>query len=178
MTSYDPTMAPPRTFRQAALFVAFHGVFFSIGIFVVLFPLWFLLWEQWRANNVFLESEGVVLEKRIHPTGESGLIPQVRLRYRAGEQEIESWSTLSAFMGENGRPPAEYDAIRIGEKRVLWFDPVRPDVFVLDRTYRVHWVVYPMGAVGLFFMLLAGGTIVRGLRSWRNSSASPDSARS
>lgn len=169
MTSYDPTMAPPQSFRQALVFIAFHGVFLFIGLFLVVFPLWFLLWEQWRWNNVFLETEGLVLAKRVHPTGEGGLSPQVRVRYRAGDQEMEGWSLQTPYfiLREDGRPPALYEAIQIGEKRSVWFDPSRPSHFVLERTYGLHWVAYPILAVGLFFTLYAGGTILRGLRSWK-----------
>lgn len=169
MPSYDPTLEPPRTLRHLLAFVSFHSIFLAMGAFVTAFALWFFLWPQWRMNHVFVETEGQIIGKRVL-LWESSLTPQVQVRYRAGDIERDNWclgtGTATFRLLPDGKTTAEFDAIAVGDRRPVWYDPAAPDRVVLERGYHVHWLIYPLLGVGLPLLLWSAGKIIRGVRAW------------
>ncbi|MSU77217.1 MAG: DUF3592 domain-containing protein [Gemmataceae bacterium] len=161
MSSYDPTMAPPRTIRQMLVYGAFWSFFLVIGLFIAWFGLWFLWWPQWRMNNVYVETDGVILDKRIVPT-EMELLRQVRVRYHVGDRELVNWSGRCAFP-----ELPDFETIKIGSQRSVWYDPANPNDVIVERGYAVLTVLlYPMLAVGLFFAVYAGVYLASGVTAW------------
>jgi hypothetical protein len=157
-------MESPRTLRQLLVYVSFYGVFLAIGTFVTWFTLWSFLCQQWRMNNVFVETDGTIIDKRrvlMDPT----FIQQVQVRYRADDREFESWNYAGGSWGS--REITDFNAIQVGEQRRVWFDPAKPDRVIVERGYwGTGFLFYSMLLVGLVCAGGAGHTIVRGLRAW------------
>lgn len=93
---YDPTMEFPRTLRQLLVYVSFYGVFLAMGVFITWFTLWSFWWQPWRMNNVFVETDGTIVDKR-RVLMDSSFIENVQVRYRVDDREFESWSYLGGL---------------------------------------------------------------------------------
>ncbi len=157
-------MESPRTLRQLLVYVSFYGVFLAIGIIITTFTLWSFWWQQWRMNNVFVETDGTIVDKR-RVLMDPSFVENVRVRYRVGDREFESWSYLGGTWGL--RVITDFDAIKVGEQRRVWFDPTEPDHVIVERGHRVAWFLfYPMLVVGLVCAVGAGHTIGRGIKAW------------
>src|SRR5262245_37351877 len=168
MANYDPTMEWPRTARQMLVYGSFYSVFLFIGLFCAVLPSWIFLWPQVRMNHLFIETDGVIVDKRMTPT-ELGNNRQVQVRYQADGRQLESWNlrSVESFTRHDGGPSPEFDAIRIGEARKVWYDPAEPTHVIVARGYEFHWLVFLIPAFGLVLIAFAGTTIVRGVIAWR-----------
>jgi hypothetical protein len=168
MATYDPTMEWPRTARQMLVYGSFYGVFLFIGLFCAVLPSWIVIWPQVRRNHLFIETDGVIVDKRMTPT-EWGNVRQVRVRYQVDGCQLESWNLrgVESFTRHAGEASPEFDAIRIGEARKVWYDPAEPTHVIVARGYVLHWLWFLIPAVGLVLIASAGTTIARGVIAWR-----------
>ncbi len=140
-------------------YTSFYGVFLAMGVFITWFTLWYFWWQQWRMNNVYIETTGVIVGKRVVDWEEVGPVPQVQVRYRAGDRECENWNRRCGYPYLR-----DFAAIKIGDQRPVWFDPAKPNAVIVERGYAIPlWLFYPMLALGLILTVCAGNTIVRGI---------------
>jgi hypothetical protein len=159
---YDPTVTPPRTLKQLLAYVLMYGFFVALGTSVLLLILLLFIWPQWRVNNLFVETEGLVVDQR-EVLGEGGSSRQVLLRYSAHGVDVEHWNRSVTLVGDAGQLQQRIRALAIGDRCPVWYDPARPEVVVVERGYGIHWMLYPFIAGSGFFLLYGVGKIVVGV---------------
>ena len=116
------------------------------GILLVL-VLGFLL-PDWRSNNRYIASSGVVLEKRVHsqlfdvagPKGQGvrqqeSYRPEVKIRYEVKGRKFETWSydETGMYSPDRAAQQAIADSFQVGATYPCWYDPDRPERVVLVR---------------------------------------------
>lgn len=171
---YDPTITPPRTLQQLSSYAIFYGFLAALGAAGLLFFLILIFLPQWRVNSVFAEADGVVVDRRDVPS-EGGGFRQVRLRYSVRAVDIEHWNSEMTLGMDEGEIQRRIRAMAIGERLPVWYDPVNPDVVVVERGYWIHWGLYPIIVGSAFFMLYGIGKIVVGVRKFRTQRRDPAS---
>lgn len=169
IANYDPTLTLPRTFGQLLPYVLFHGACCAIGASATAALVWLFIWPQWRVNTQFIETDGVVVNRR-DVAWESALIPQVLVRYRVGESELENWNGASPTFGlDHGEVEARVRSMSVGERIAVWYDPAQP-----DRGPRGTRLLGPLAAVshsgrdtGLYG--IRGGKTIGGIWNWQSN---------
>jgi len=115
--------------------------------------------QEWRANNQFVEHQCVVVGKDLrvpHGRRGGGYFPVISIRYTVDGQEFQA-TTYSA--NDNwGHPRAEAQDIlarfEIGREYPCWYDPNDPARAVLVRGYT--WVEYLVAIFPLAVMIVFG----------------------
>lgn len=163
---YDPTVTSPQTREELGIYVALYGFFAALGSLPLLVMFLVFVWPQYRINTTFVESEGVVVDLR-DTNNEGGSYRQVCLRYTVQGAEVEHWTRALAWPpGPEEQLQQRIRSLAIGERCPVWYDPASPEDVVIDRSYRIHWMLLPI-AIGCGFFLLYGiGKIIVGIRKF------------
>lgn len=155
------------------LLVLFFLFFLAAGTaFLVLLTREVVL-PQWRANHRFLETNAVVLQKRLseRQSEDSQLYKaEVLLQYTVGDREYESWANHDASGSySSGRDAKQkiLDQYDIGGEHKAWYDPQDPETICLSRGY--DWLAWTMLLLPLTFISVGGGGLIYQLLTWGTS---------
>jgi hypothetical protein len=148
---------------------AFFSAFFFGGWVLLIFMLVVYVLPDWRANRRFVRGQCEVLAKRVRARqGEEGPLyrPEVRIRYRAGQATLETWTYDAVNLHDAGFSPGREDKeaaiapFEVGRRYPVWYDPLDPKQAVLVRGYT--YGVWAMLLVPVAFIVVGG----RGLGFW------------
>jgi hypothetical protein len=127
---------------------------------------------EWRANQYYVESRCVLLDKRVAESrgGAKGGITyrsELLVRHTVGGQDYEAWTydvNSRAGMSTAFRRPKEWTiaGFAVGDEYPCWYDPADPSQVVLVRGYSC-WTY-----TTLVVLLLVAGLTVGGVarRQW------------
>jgi hypothetical protein len=148
----------------------------GLGVFAGMIAAYVRFVPEWRANHDYVETRGVVLDKRLAVLqGDDGPTwrPEVFVRYTVGGREFRVWTYDALPMYSNFRSMHERALGRftVGREYPLWYDPADPEKAVLVRGYT--WWLFLFLLVPLVVFLFG---LVRGVRALRGLAAPPASA--
>ncbi len=155
------------------MLVLFFGFFLALGVGFSVFLVFQVVLPQWRANHRFLETQGVVLQKRIgeeHSKNATVYRAELLLEYEAEDQTHESWSYTDVTGGySSGRDAkqAMLDRYEIGTAYPCWYDPAKPTTVCLSRGY--DWLTWTLLLLPLTFIAVGGGGILYQFLNWSTS---------
>lgn len=155
------------------LLVLFFLFFLAAGIGFTVLLINEVVLPQWRANNRFLETQGVVLQKRIgeSDTGDSQVFrAEVLLEYEADGQTHEAWAhqdATGAYSSGREAKQAVLDRYEIGQTYKGWYDPQEPTTVCLARGY--DWLAWTMLLLPLTFIAVGGGGLIFQFINWSTS---------
>ncbi len=117
---------------------AFFGFFAMIGGIAFVFIVWNMLIPAIRSSTVYVETTGVVLDKRlVESHGDDGTTyrPEILIRYKANGQTFETWTYDAAKIASSGRKgkQAILDRFQVGARYPCWYDPDDPGKAVVKR---------------------------------------------
>lgn len=133
---------------------------------------------EWRVNHDFVPTRGtIVATGLVHRTVTeppnrrvTTWQPCLRLRYRAGDREVEAWNRPAPAAALPDRKAA-LDALRgwrLGEEVPAWFDPTDAGVVVLERDY--NWSLWLLTLLLPGALVAFGGAgLARAVRRWGKS---------
>lgn len=164
-----PTRSPGS--RPSSCLWAFFLLF---GLFLFAVILWLVIVPMMRAAWWYVETDCVVLDKRlVESRGNKGgttYRPDIRIRYHAANREHDLWTYDAARISTNNRAgqQAILDQFQVGQHYRCWYDPANPGQAVL--THELSWFMLVALFPLLFIGLGAGGLIV----NWRSRPAAPE----
>jgi hypothetical protein len=155
------------------LLVLFFGFFLAAGVGFSLLLVREVVLPQWRANHRFLESQGVVLQKRIGES-QSKNAPvyraEILVEFDAGGQTHEAWAKadpMGAYSSGLEAKQAVLDAYQIGRTYKCWYDPQDLETVCLARGY--DWLAWTMLLLPLTFIAVGGGGLIYQFLNWSTS---------
>jgi len=158
------------------LLALFFAAFFFGGWALLVAMAQEVLIPQWRANRVFLEAPCVVRGARIDERvsdGGSLFRPEVSIEYEVGGRKYTA-RTFSVAHFHDGGYTAGRDAkleqlkqFPVGQKRVCWYDPERPERAVVVRGFTGG--AAPALLLPLSFIVLGGGGLGFRVLNWATS---------
>lgn len=163
---YDPTVTKPQTREELVSYLALYGFFAVLGALPLMVFLLMFMWPQWRVNTLFVESEGIVVDRR-DDGNEGGTFRRLRLRYSVQGADVENWNNSVTWPAGPEEPlQHRIRELAIGDRCPVWYDPASPDVVVIERGYWIHWMLYPVLVGCGFFLLYGVGKIIIGVRKF------------
>ena len=162
---------------------ALSALSFLTGGGILLVLVLFFLIPDWRANERYVPTSCVVLDKKLDtetfptaaPRGGNGppkesYRPQVKVRYEVDGRKFEVWAynATRVYSEDKAAQQAVIDSFQVGSTRPCWYDPDSPDQAVLVRGH--VWGAYAFLILPLGLMAVgAAGAFV----AWMISSARP-----
>jgi hypothetical protein len=152
---------------------AFFGLCFLMGCASLVMLVWGFLLTDWRANNLYVPSSCVVLDRRLATS--SGAMhdpelgqsrptyhPEIKIRYEVGGRKFEIWTYDAIFMfyPDQTAQQAIVDSFQVGATYPCWYDPDHPEKAILVRGHT--WASYILLVVPVGFLSIGGV----GLRRW------------
>ena len=153
----------------------FFGLVFIAGCgFLVMLVGGFLL-PDWRANNRYLPTTCVVLDRRLgediapaDPEGRGGgpvYHPEIEIQYEVDGREYVIWTydAVHMYSPDKAGRQAIVNGFKVGARYPCWYDPDRPEKAILVRGHA--WVPYLLLVVPIVFLLVGGVGISRSLKN-------------
>jgi len=160
------------------------GFFLALGLWLTIVLLRMPVLPEWRANHDFVQSTGVVTDKKVFSVEEGDHLRYragVQVRYSVGSEAREQWTYDikfgSSYSLANDRPSrlALLEPFEKGHSYPVWYDPQSPDIVVLVRGYS-GWL-WSLLLVPAAFVLIGGAGIYHTLRNWGKSAEHLAAAR-
>ncbi len=139
------------------------------GCVVLLVLVAGFLIPDWRSNNRYIASSGVVLDKKLdsqwfdvagprgQPAGkQESYRPNIKIRYEVEGRKFESWSydATGNHSPDRAAQQAIVDSFQVGATYPCWYDPDRPERAVLVRGH--NWGAYVFLIVPLALLAIGG----------------------
>ena len=149
---------------------------FLAGCVVLLVLVWGFLIPDWRSNNRYIASSGVVLDTRVHsqlfdvagPKGQGVrqveyYRPEIKIQYEVNGRKFESWSydATGNHSPDRAAQQAIADSFQVGATYPCWYDPDRPERAILVRGHTWGAYVFLIVPLGLLTIGVAGMWIAR-----------------
>jgi hypothetical protein len=183
MTDDQSTEATVRKNQEHARYqsVLLFGLFFLLGFAALVAIVFGFILPEWRANNRYLSSSCVVLDKRVSmatklsPRTKGGThYPEIKISYQVDGQTYDVWAyeAVTAIRSE-ASARAIVDSFQVGGTYACWYDPDRPDKAILVRGY--SWPHYYLVLIPIVFLSIGANGLYRWwkyclyVRTWRAS---------